>query len=62
MWSGPASVDAKTPLPNNAAADDLESDSGFVRKCGRMSAFEREHYHHNNNMPEWLLSTVFAMN
>ena len=59
---GPAGVDAETPLPNNAADDDLESDPGFVRECRRMSAFKREYYHHNNNMPEWLLSAVFAVN
>ena len=30
------------PLPINAADDDVESDAGFVRSCGTMSAFVRE--------------------
>ena len=36
---GPASVDAEMVWTNNAAADDLESDPGFVLNCRRMSAF-----------------------
>ena len=40
---GRAIVDAELLLSRNAADDDLESDPGhgFVRNCGRMSAFER---------------------
>ena len=59
---GPAVVDAEMPLPNNAAADDLESDPGFVSNRGRMSAFERKYYHPNNIMPKRPLSAVFAVN
>ena len=40
----PAVVDAEMPFPNNPAADDLESDPGFVRNYWTMSAFEREYY------------------
>lgn len=43
----PAVVDVEMPLPNNAAFDDIESDPGFVRNWGRMSAFERENNHPN---------------
>lgn len=39
---GPAGVDTEMPMPNNVANDDLESDPGFVRYCGRMSVFESE--------------------
>ena len=59
---GAAVVDAEMMSTNNAAADDLESDPGFVRNCVRMSAFEKEHYHPNNIMPERPLSAVFAVN
>ena len=59
---GPAVVNAKMPLLNNAAADDLESDPGFVSNRGRMSAFERKYYHPNNIMPKRPLSAVFAVN
>ena len=59
---GPAGVDAEMASSNNAATDDdLESDPGFERNCGRMSAFEREYYHTNNIMPERPLSAVFAV-
>ena len=45
---GPVGVDAEMASSNNAATDDdLESDPGFERNCGRMSAFEREYYHPN---------------
>ena len=57
---GPALVDAEMPSPNNADDDDLESDPGFVRNCGRMPAFERKYYHLNIIMPERPLSAVFA--
>ena len=50
------------PLLNNAVADDLESDPGFVCNCGRMSAFEREYYRPDNIMPKGPLSAVFAVN
>ena len=49
---GAAVVDAEMMSTINAAADDLESDPGFVRNCVRMSTFEKEHYHTNNIMPE----------
>lgn len=39
---GPTSVDAEMLLTINAADDDVESDPGFVRNCGTMSAFVRE--------------------
>ena len=59
---GATVVDAEMMSTNNAAADDLESDPGFVRNCVRMSAFEKEHYHPKNIMPERPLSAVFAVN
>ena len=49
---GPAGVDTEMPMPNNVANDDLESDPGFVRYCGRMSVFESEHCHPNNIIPK----------
>ena len=55
-------MDEEMPLPNNAADVDLESDRGFVRNCGRMSAFEREYSLPNKIMPERPLSAVFAVN
>ena len=59
---GPVGVDAEMASSNNAATDDdLESDPGFERNCGRMSAFEREYYHPNNIMSERPLSVVFAV-
>ena len=57
----PAGVDAEMPLPNGDADGDLESDPGFVRDCGRMSAFERHQYHPKNIMPGRPLSAVFAV-
>ena len=59
---GAAVVDAEMMSTNNAAADDLESDPGFVHNCVRMSAFEKEHCHPNKIMPERPLSAVFAVN
>ena len=59
---GAVGVDAEMASSNNAATDDdLESDPGFERNCGRMSAFEREYYHPNNIMSERPLSVVFAV-
>ena len=49
---GPAGVDAEMLLPNNVACDNLESDPGFVRNCGRMFVFESERNHPNNIMPK----------
>jgi len=62
MYCGPTGVDAEMTSPKNAADDDLESDPGFVRTCGGMSALERENYQPNNIMPERPLSAVFAVN
>ena len=43
---GPAVMSA----PSNTAADDLDSDPGFVLNCGKISAFEREYYYPKNIM------------
>lgn len=47
---GPAVMSANLPVPSNTAADDLDSDPGFVLNCGKMSAFEREYYYPKNIM------------
>lgn len=47
---GPAVMSAKLPVPSNTAADDLDSDPGFVLNCREMSAFEREYYYPKNIM------------
>lgn len=45
---GPAVMGAE--IPKITAADDLDSDLGFVLNCGKMSAFEREYYYTKNIM------------